>query len=502
MYKKVLIYTVLVFSNLAISSLSSVVVAQTTPWDMHGPLRISKNKHFIEHTDGTGFFWLGCTAWQLPCLSKKDIDRYLEDRKRKGFTVIQFNATNQKIVNYNNEWPFVGEERPWNKVTFNESYWEHIDYIVKRSKELGLYLALFAWWGTGANDPAEFRKIDQPNRQFFQDPDKHNFEYGKLLGQRYNQEPNVIWVGSGEYHKMVSVMFPNNQRPLTDEHKHRLEAVIKGIKLSDPDHKHLYTIHPISFLSSSEEFHEADWLDFNMIQSHALPEFIVPLTTADYNLKPTKPTLNSEGWYENERDLFSRWSEMKKNNEEFDEDWEQRYQAYWSVFSGGIGFTYGHKNIWTMTSVDGVKGKLTDEVLNANGSRSLIYLKNLITSKNIQDRYPDADLLSSGTIGRDAGMSPDLRIATRNKKGTWAMVYSTRGSLIRVNLNQLSSGNASAYWFNPRNGKWNTSSEDSENKKPFIEKIKTGNNSNAMYFDPPGTSKDGNDWVLLIEVNK
>jgi hypothetical protein len=497
-FKNIFVIITIFLLPLSVSSQTTTTI--TPSWEKHGILKVSKNKHYLEHQDGTGFFWLGCTAWMLPTLSPENVERYLKNRAEKGFTVIQLNVTNQKGKNYKQELPFMGETRPWNKVEFNESYWQHIDYIVQRAKFYGLHVALFAWWGTEANDPDQFRKAGEPTRQFFTNPDVHNFQYGQLLGKRYNKEPHVIWVGSGEYHKMVSVMFPNNQRPLTEEHSRRLVAVINGIQESDKEHRHLYTMHPISFLSSSEEYHNAKWMDFNMIQSHALPEFIVPLTTADYNLKPTKPTFNAEGWYENERELYTRWTGMKKNDETFDADWEQRYQAYWSVFSGGFGFTYGHKNIWTMKSPKDEIGVLPDEILNAEGSKSLIHLKNLITSKPIQDRVPDPLLISSGAVGRDAGLSPDLRIGTRAKNGSWAMIYITRGSLVRVNVDKLISGKMNAFWYNPRNGKWRNGETESDMKVPFQTDIVSGKGKPAQYFDPPENPKDGNDWVLVLEV--
>ena len=52
-------------------------------------LRISENGHYIEHEDGTGFFWLGDTGWLIARLTPEDIDRYIQDRAKKGFNVIQ-----------------------------------------------------------------------------------------------------------------------------------------------------------------------------------------------------------------------------------------------------------------------------------------------------------------------------------------------------------------------------------------------------------------------------
>ena len=64
------------------------------PWS-HGPLTVSSNGRFIEHADGTPFFWLGDTGWLL--LSRLDRDEaaaYLDDRRAKGFNVIHGDACN------------------------------------------------------------------------------------------------------------------------------------------------------------------------------------------------------------------------------------------------------------------------------------------------------------------------------------------------------------------------------------------------------------------------
>jgi hypothetical protein len=46
--------------------------------------------HHLMHTDGTPFFYLADTLWYGPShLSREDIDLYLENRRLKGFTVIQ-----------------------------------------------------------------------------------------------------------------------------------------------------------------------------------------------------------------------------------------------------------------------------------------------------------------------------------------------------------------------------------------------------------------------------
>ena len=53
-------------------------------------LKVSDNHRFLVTEDGRPFFWLGDTAWELfHRLNREEAERYLEDRAKKGFTVVQ-----------------------------------------------------------------------------------------------------------------------------------------------------------------------------------------------------------------------------------------------------------------------------------------------------------------------------------------------------------------------------------------------------------------------------
>jgi hypothetical protein len=55
-----------------------------------GKLHVSANHHFLVKEDGTPFFWLGDTGWLLfSKLNREEAVKYLEDRRKKGFNVIQ-----------------------------------------------------------------------------------------------------------------------------------------------------------------------------------------------------------------------------------------------------------------------------------------------------------------------------------------------------------------------------------------------------------------------------
>ena len=70
---------------LALGLIASATAAAAAP-----RLKVSENRHFLVYEDGRPFFYLGDTAWELfHRLDREEADRYLQDRARKGFTVIQ-----------------------------------------------------------------------------------------------------------------------------------------------------------------------------------------------------------------------------------------------------------------------------------------------------------------------------------------------------------------------------------------------------------------------------
>src|SRR5690349_21811345 len=64
-------------------------------------LKISPNGRYFMTADGKPFFWLGDTGWLLfSKLKREEVIKFLDDRKAKGFNVIQVMALHTlKVVN-------------------------------------------------------------------------------------------------------------------------------------------------------------------------------------------------------------------------------------------------------------------------------------------------------------------------------------------------------------------------------------------------------------------
>ena len=434
-------------------------------------LRVSDNGRFLQFENGEPFFWLGDTGWLLfKKLDRTEAELYFEDRKNKGFNVIQAmvihdirNTSNVygdfAVSHQNVAMPVVTDGRSFENPD-EYDYWDHVDFIIDKAGEKGIFMALVPIWGSnvrGGHVTQDQAKI-----------------YATFLAERYKDKSNIIWLNGGD------VRGSDN----TEVWK------TLGKTLSEIDTKHLITFHPFGRTMSSEWFHNEAWLDFNMFQSgHRSYEqddtergygpdswrYVLE----DYMKDPIKPTIDGEPSYEHiPVGLHDR------GQEKWTEDDARRY-AYWSVFAGAFGHTYGHGSVmqfYTPGDADRNFGVNISwkEALDSSGDHKYIHLKNLILSKPFLERVPDQSLIAGQN-----GSKYDYVIATRGQ--TYALIYTYTGRAFDVVMGKISGSEVKASWFNPNNG-----------ETTFIGHFE---NSATLHFDPPGDEKPGNDWVLILDRN-
>jgi hypothetical protein len=117
------------------------------------------------------------------------------------------------------------------------------------------------------------------------------------------------------------------------------------------------------------------------------------------------------------------------------------------------------------------------EGLQAPGASQMEHLKKLILSKSYFDRVPAQELVA------DNGEKYNYVAATMGKD--YAMIYVYNGRNFKVDISKLKFSPSKATWFDTRTGE----------KKS----IASGINKISDSYDPPGETKDGNDWVLILE---
>jgi hypothetical protein len=439
---------------MAFGLLPAVVSAAESSVDLsHGMLKVSADGRHLVHSDGTPFFYLGDTAWELfHRLNREEADLYLADRAAKGFTVIQAVVLAEldglHTPNAYGETPLKDDDprQP------NEAYFRHVDYIVDKAKSLGIFIGMLPTWG------------DKWNKKWGVGPEIFTPEnaaiYGEFLGRRYRDKP-IIWILGGD------------RNPENDQHLAIARAMAAGLRRGDGGN-HLMTFHPQGGSGSSQWFHNDDWLSFNMFQSgHAaanIPNY--QTTLKNYGLQPVKPVLDGEPRYE---DHPIDW---KPQNGWFD-DWDVRQAAWWSMLSGACGHTYGNHNIWQMWQPgrQPISSARTpwQKAVGHPGSAQVGYLRRLFESLAWQKLVPDQDLLED-----DGGEGAERIRAARAADGRFAIIYTPTGQSLTLHLDRMG-GPTAARWFDPRSGK----------DQPAT--------PNGRTFDPPGGPGRGNDWVLVVE---
>ena len=435
-------------------------------------LKVSEDRRRLVLDDGTPFFWLGDTAWRLIAkLDREEILRYLEDRKQKCFNVIQVQMLPLAIQDQNAYGHVAFDNEDLN--TPNADYWAHVDCFLAQAQEMGFYVAFVPAW---ASVHVETKRNSSP----FIHSAERGYQYGVFIGKRYKDFENIIWFLGGDV------------RPTRHEVYDALARGIKEGTRGGAAEQVLMSYHPPGgtfrppATSSGEFYHDKDWLDFNMIQSgHSIGNKNYERITEDYARDPVKPTFDSEPCYERHPVKHDF-----KHGEFFAH--HMRRRAYWSVLAGAFGFTYGGNGIWQMDKPNHT-GKASHhnffwyDALDHEGATQMRYVRQLFESR--PSWIPD-----QGIVLGDAGTVDDRIQAARSEDGCCWMVYVTNGRKMELDLARFDGALVHAWWYNPRDG-LTYGQDHNVTEKPW--EITT--EQAVQVFEPPGTPREGNDWILVLD---
>ncbi len=439
--------------------------ATLLPWE-NGPLRVSDNNRYLLHENGTPFFWLGDTGWLMPeRLNRDEVESYLGRCAEAGFNVVQVQSVNG-VPAYNvygqSSHPFGYDFTNINRPGVY-GYWDHMDYIVETAGRKGIYIGMVCIWGG----------LVKSGRM----TEEEAVRYGTFLANRYKDNPNIVWIIGGDI-----------QGNIKQEVWETLARTIRGI-----DRNHLMTFHPRGRTCSSQFFPTAEWIDFHMFQSGhrrygqrmGNKDYPIPDGTEEdswryvvqsLEVSPLKPVLDGEPSYENipqglHHDTEPRWSAA-----------DVRRYAYWSVFAGACGHTYGCNDIMQFYRPGYSPAYYADtpwwEALDFPGFNQMKHLKELMLTFPYEERVPDQSVIApsddwqarsdnlpvvrvpqeqlppSGTIvPADSSLvvkKYNRLVATRGED--YLMVYNYTGRPMQVDLRKISGQLKRAWWYNPVTG--------------------------------------------------
>ncbi len=455
------------------------------PWT-NGALRVSDNNRYLVHENGKPFFWQGDTGWLMPeRLNRDEVGFYLNRCAQAGYNVVQVQTVNG-VPAYNvygqSSHPFGYDFSTINRPGVY-GYWDHMDYIVQTAERNGIYIGMVCIWG-GLVKGGQMTETEA-------------VEYGTFLANRYKNSPNIVWIIGGDIQGSVKT-----------EVWETLARTIRAI-----DSGHLMTFHPRGRTCSSQFFPDAEWIDFHMFQSGhrrygqrmGNKDYPIPDNTEEDSwryveqslaVSPMKPVLDGEPSYENipqglHHDTEPRWQAA-----------DVRRYAYWSVFAGACGHTYGCNDIMQFYRPGLNPAYFADtpwwDALDFPGFNQMQHVKNLMMAFPYIERIPDQTIIvDNGIVGdlinpHGTGTLSTLQyanfsvekynrlVATRGED--YLLVYNYTGRPMQIDLTRIRGAKKKAWWYSPVTGQYTYIGEFMNRVTKFI----------------PAVSGVGQDVVLVV----
>lgn len=477
-------------SSIAVAALLTTLAGPTScaemPLEPDRSLHVSEDDRYLTTADGDPFFYVGDAAWEMMHrLTRDEIELFLDARAAQGFNVVKSvilaERNSLRVPNKYGELPLIDMD----PTQPNDAYFEHIDFVVDAAAERGIYMGLLPSWGDKVPNPVGgFGPIVFT-------PENAN-EFGRYLGHRY-KDKEVIWFLGGD------------RNP---DHENTIEiwrAMAAGIREGNGG-RHLMTFHPPGGKSSSEWFHNDEWLDFNIYQSGHTHPFtkVYHYAINDTIRTPRKPVFNGEPAYEDVP--YNFWTFLTLHEPMggqiapgviaedgfvlkpeafpygFISAYDTRVHAYWDLLSGAVGVAYGHNSIWQMAERGGDIGlpylQEWKDALDAPGAddiRHIVRLNELKTFINFKR--------AQWTIeGPNEENERHIRAAISHDD-TVLLAYLSQGQPVSFNHMPNTGEGITAIWFDPATG-------EAQRASASIER--------GTVFQPPSSGKTS-DWLLILD---
>jgi hypothetical protein len=364
----------------------------------HGALRVSANGHYLDHADGTPFFWLVDTVWNGALLSSnEDWDRYLDNRVAKKFTGVQFVTTQWRTAYTDAEGmvAYTGFE----KIRINPAFFQRMDKRIDAVNAKGLLAVPVLLWTLGSEKVV-------PGRL----PESEAIRLARYQVARYQANHVVYFLpGDGNYFGENAERWKRIGRAVFDQPRHAPA-----------------TLHPQGMQWPWDAFLQEKWVNIFGYQSghgddaNTLRWIHSGPPSQKWNQKPYRPVINLEPPYEDHIAYQSRQRHTA---------YSVRRATYWSLLNAPTaGVSYGAHGVWSWESrpkepqEHGGTGVAQPwfKAMDFPGSHHMRHMAELFTSIRWWELRPDNSFFQTPATG---SVTTELAhiVYTRDKSGGAAL---------------------------------------------------------------------------------
>ena len=402
----------------------------STRFDRHGPIQVAAAGTFLEHADGTPFFWLADTGWNAALRSTpEEWQHYIEVRTRQRFTAVQWVATQWRAAPDGDrlgERAFTGHER----IAVNPVFFERLDAKAAALNRAGLLnVPVLLWAIGGGSNPAV-----NPG---FSLPEDQAIRLAQYMVARW-QGYDVAWIpaGDGDYR---------------GERAEKWKRIGRAVFAGGPHAP--VVMHPGGMHWIHREFMNEPWVDIHGYQSghgvddRALRWMIEGPPSTDWMIEPRRPFINLEPPYE----YHVAYQTKQPISAE-----QVRRAVYWTLLGAPVaGTSYGGHGVWgwddgTRPPTDhpgsGIPLPWQKAVL-MPGADQMGYVGDLFASFEYWRLRPAPIVLADQPGAAAPGR---FIVAAASAERDLLVVYTPEAGNIRLNASAVPAGRA--IWFNPRTG--------------------------------------------------
>ena len=443
------------------------VAAQSqTRFDRHGAVRLSDNRRYLAHADGTPFLWLADTVWNGPLLATDDEWAcYVQTRAEQQFNAAQWVATQWLASPHGDlhgRLAYSGSER----LAVNPAFFQRLDARLDALNDAGLLAAPVLLWAARWLRPFGDNAIN-PGLSL---PEDQAILLARYMVARWGAH-HVLWMLNGDGH-------------YNGEAAERWRSIGRGV-FGGRAHAPV-ALHPGGLTWIRDEFNSEAWFDVLGYQSaHKLDEeslrwLVAGPPARDWHAEPHRPLINLEPPYEDHMDMASDGQRRIGAH-------DVRRALYTSLLiAPTAGVTYGGHGIWGWD--DGTQPPTAHprtgvpqpwrEALHLPGADQLKFLARLFADIPWWQLRPAPTMV----LAQPGHETPSrMLVAARSEANDFALVYTPVERRIELCLDGWRA-ETQAQWFNPVNGAWSPATRG-------------GTWSHALFETPA----EG-DWILLLKA--